>query len=72
MPLYEYQCPACGHRFEVLQRLGEGGDGLACPECEQPRPERKLSTFAAASGGASSSSATGAGPGACCRGPGFT
>ncbi len=68
MPLYEYQCPACGHRFEVLQRLGEGGDGLACPECEQPRPERKLSTFAA--GAASPSAAAPAGP--CCRGPGFT
>lgn len=68
MPLYEYQCPTCGHRFEVLQRLGEGGDGLACPECERPRPERKLSTFAA--GGASPSASAPAG--ACCRGPGFT
>jgi len=70
MPLYEYQCAACDHRFEVLQRLGEGGDGLACPECGQPRPERKLSTFAAS--GASSSSSASAGAGACCRGPGFT
>jgi putative FmdB family regulatory protein len=68
MPLYEYQCPACGHRFEVLQHLGEGGDGLACPECGQPRPERKLSTFSA--GGESSSASASAG--ACCRGPGFT
>ena len=21
MPLYEYQCEACGHRFEVIQKL---------------------------------------------------
>lgn len=69
MPLYEYQCPACGHRFEVLQRLGERGDGLACPECGRPRPERKLSTFASTS---SADASAGAASGACCRGPGFT
>lgn len=69
MPLYEYQCPGCGHRFEILQRLGEGGDGLACPECGRPRPERQLSTFASSS---SSEASVGAASGACCRGPGFT
>lgn len=70
MPLYEYQCPACGHRFEILQRLGEGGDELACPECARPRPERKLSTFASST--SSGDASTPAASGACCRGPGFT
>jgi putative FmdB family regulatory protein len=23
MPLYEYQCDACGHRFEVIQRFSD-------------------------------------------------
>ena len=32
MPLYEYQCNACGHRLEVLQRLGEP-PLTTCPEC---------------------------------------
>lgn len=47
MPLYEYRCRGCGHRFEVLQRLGEGAEGLACPRCGEAAVERQLSTFAA-------------------------
>ncbi|MDP6582289.1 MAG: zinc ribbon domain-containing protein [Vicinamibacterales bacterium] len=33
MPLYEYQCDSCGHRFEQIQRFS---DPLlaACPECD--------------------------------------
>ena len=32
MPLYEYQCDACGHRFEHIQKFS---DPLltVCPEC---------------------------------------
>src|SRR3954469_638087 len=33
MPIYEYRCQDCGNRFERLQRLGQGGEGLSCPEC---------------------------------------
>jgi putative FmdB family regulatory protein len=32
MPLYEYRCTTCGHRLEVIQRMGEGPPG-PCPEC---------------------------------------
>ncbi len=31
MPLYEYQCPACG-RFEILQRFADA-PLKACPSC---------------------------------------
>jgi putative FmdB family regulatory protein len=39
MPLYEYQCDACGHRFEVIQKFS---DPLveSCPVCG--KPVRKL------------------------------
>ena len=32
MPLYEYQCDACGHRFEAIQKFS---DPLVetCPKC---------------------------------------
>ena len=30
MPIYEFFCPACGHRFEVLVR---GGSSVTCPAC---------------------------------------
>ena len=35
MPLYEYQCEACQHRFERIQKFS---DELVstCPECEGP------------------------------------
>ena len=32
MPLYEYRCGSCGHRVELIQRMGEGAPG-PCPEC---------------------------------------
>ena len=32
MPLYEYQCDPCGHRFEVIQKYSD--DPIAvCPKC---------------------------------------
>jgi putative FmdB family regulatory protein len=74
MPLYEYRCRECGHRFEVLQRLGEGAESLECPRCGAGRPERALSTFATASATASAAGSArptgGCGAPAC--GSGFT
>jgi putative FmdB family regulatory protein len=52
VPLYEYRCSICGRRFEVLQRVGEGPEGLTCPACGRSEIDREASTFAgAASGG---------------------
>jgi putative FmdB family regulatory protein len=32
MPLYEYECEACGHRFEIIQKFSDGPPD-ACPQC---------------------------------------
>ena len=32
MPLYEYQCEACGHRFEVIQKYSDPPASV-CPKC---------------------------------------
>ena len=32
MPLYEYQCEACGHRFEVIQKFSDPPLEV-CPKC---------------------------------------
>ena len=32
MPLYEYQCDRCEHRFEVIQRFSDP-PASACPTC---------------------------------------
>jgi len=35
MPLYEYQCEACGHRFEVIQKFSDA-PLTQCPACAGP------------------------------------
>ena len=32
MPLYEYQCDACGHRFELIRKFSDPPLEV-CPEC---------------------------------------
>lgn len=32
MPLYEYQCEACAHRFEVIQKFSDAPIEV-CPQC---------------------------------------
>jgi putative FmdB family regulatory protein len=40
MPIYEYECKACGHEFEQLIRTG---DVPACPSCKSHELTRLLS-----------------------------
>ena len=69
MPLYEYFCPTCNHKFDKLQPMNTSG--ADCPVCEQPA-RRAISVFAAVSKG--ESGATDFGPlpplggGGCCGG----
>jgi putative FmdB family regulatory protein len=35
MPLYEYQCDQCGHRFEVIQKFSDAPIAV-CPKCGGP------------------------------------
>ena len=32
MPLYEYQCQACGHRYEKIQKFSDPIEDV-CPSC---------------------------------------
>lgn len=66
MPIYEYRCEDCDHGFEILQRLGEGSDGLACPSCGTERLAKQFSTFASAVNEASTGAQ--AMGGGCCQG----
>jgi len=54
MPLYEFSCRKCSHRFEELTSLAEVERRKpACPACGSRTTERALSSFAtgAVSGG---------------------
>lgn len=42
MPLYEYQCKACGHEYEVLQKPSDL-PLVHCPACSLPELHKKLS-----------------------------
>lgn len=33
MPLYEYVCRSCGHRFERMRKVSERLAAPACPAC---------------------------------------
>jgi putative FmdB family regulatory protein len=51
MPIFEYACKDCDRQFEVLVRAQETPE---CPACHGHELERRLSTFAARTTGASS------------------
>ena len=42
MPIYEYQCKACGHEAEVFQRMSDP-DETACPACKAEAFTRLIS-----------------------------
>ncbi len=42
MPIYEYECQACGHVLDALQKISD--DPLKhCPKCGQPALKKLLS-----------------------------
>jgi putative FmdB family regulatory protein len=54
MPIYEYACPSCGHRFEKLVRSVSGDQPqITCPQCQGQEAQRLVSAFAVAGSGAS-------------------
>ena len=41
MPIFDYKCEACGHAFDVLQKVGEG-PLRKCPECGKLKLKKQL------------------------------
>ena len=69
MPIFEYVCRECNHRFELLV---QGATAPACPSCKATSLEKQFSAFGV---GATSDWARCSGPRACGswgdpRGPG--
>lgn len=52
MPIYAFECAACGHNFDRLQKLSDP-DPAACPACNAPQVRRQLTApqFRLAGGG---------------------
>ena len=45
MPLYEYHCPSCNSRFELLRSMNQSTEPATCP-AGHARAERIVSLFA--------------------------
>jgi putative FmdB family regulatory protein len=45
VPIYEFVCESCGHRFEELvgSHVGREAGDVACPECGSAKVERQIS-----------------------------
>lgn len=42
MPIYEYQCTACGHHLEAIQKMSDA-PLTDCPECSQSALKKLVS-----------------------------
>lgn len=49
MPLYDYHCPECDHRFEVRHGFDEQAEG--CPNCGFVAVQRVITRAPSVSGG---------------------
>lgn len=45
MPIYEYQCVACGHRLETIQKVSDPVL-TECPQCAEPQLKKLVSLAA--------------------------
>lgn len=70
MPIFEYLCKACHHRFETIVH---GSTVPACPSCRNTSLEKQLSVFGVGGKGAGVAARGPVGPCGSCgdpRGPG--
>jgi putative FmdB family regulatory protein len=51
MPIYEYECPACGARFELRRGINDNDSDINCPKCGAAKPRRVFSAFNVGSSG---------------------
>jgi putative FmdB family regulatory protein len=42
MPIYEYECNACGHQFEAIQKMSDA-PLVDCPACNKPQLKKLIS-----------------------------
>lgn len=44
MPIYEYICPKCNNKFELLCSIAKAEEDAHCPKCKTPS-KRAISRF---------------------------
>jgi putative FmdB family regulatory protein len=63
MPLYEYRCEDCGHKFELRRPIQASDDPAECPNCASSESERQVSLFISFSKGGANTESLGGGCG---------
>ncbi len=66
MPIYEFECEACGEVFEEL--VFGSPEGIKCPKCKSEKVKRLMSAFGFRSGSKFVSSASGSACSGCAGG----
>jgi putative FmdB family regulatory protein len=49
MPIFEYRCRRCNHRFETI--VLSSAEKIQCPECAAAAVEKQLSVFSSPGSG---------------------
>lgn len=57
MPMYEYECRACGHTSESLRPIRDADAAMTCDACGSTKTARAHSVFAVAASSAPSAPA---------------
>ena len=65
MPIYEYRCKKCQHKFDKLVPMSTDDSEIECPACHEKLAERVVSLFGTTGSGSRSRSA-----GSCAPAPG--
>lgn len=64
MPIYEFYCPGCEFKFELLLPLSKSSEAASCPRCHNGA-QRVMSSFACPSGGSEEDFGSTGGSSAC-------
>jgi putative FmdB family regulatory protein len=74
VPIYEYACSSCGHRYERYEAGRHAGREKreGCPKCGSEKAEKVFSTFASGSCGGTGSVVGGGSSGGGCGHGGFS
>ena len=47
MPIYEYRCANCEHKFDALVPMNTDDSEIECPVCHEKQAEKKVSVIGA-------------------------
>ena len=67
MPIYEYKCPKCKTKFELMRPISQANESAVCDKCQgcAPRVLSRFASFSVGEGGVSSPVGGGGSCGGC-------